>query len=100
MHSFEKIMKAKSLLGLREKTSLKEIKNKYKNLMKKWHPDKNKNNYEQATQMSMQINNAYKTILDYCNSFEYPLDEESIRHATYTPEEWWKNKFGHNQHTI
>jgi DnaJ-class molecular chaperone len=63
-------MKAKSLLGLREKASLKEIKNKYKNLMKKWHPDKQKDNYEQATQMSMKINEAYKIILDYCNSYE------------------------------
>jgi len=90
-------MKAKSLLGLREKASLKEIKNKYKNLMKKWHPDKHKDNYEQATHMSMLINEAYKTILDYCNSYEYPLDEESIKSSTYTPQEWWNNKFGHNE---
>ena len=35
-------MKAKTLLGLRETSSLKEIKTKYKKLMKKWHPDKHK----------------------------------------------------------
>jgi len=35
-------MKSKSLLGLRETSTIKEIKNKYKNLMKKWHPDKHK----------------------------------------------------------
>ena len=93
-------MKAKSLLGLREKASLKEIKHKYKNLMKKWHPDKHKDNYEQSTQMSMQINEAYNIIVDYCNSYEYPLDEQSIKNATYTPEEWWNNKFGNNRDTI
>ncbi|WP_297443829.1 J domain-containing protein [Sulfurimonas sp.] len=93
-------MKAKSLLGLREKTSLKEIKNKYKNLMKKWHPDKHSDNYEQATQMSMEINDAYQTILDYCNSFEYPLDEESVKKSTYTPAEWWNDKFGTKKDTI
>jgi len=87
-------MKAKSLLGLREQSSLKEIKNKYKNLMKKWHPDKHKENPEQATQMSMQINDAYETIMQYCNNFEYPFDEESIKKATYSPEQWWKDKFG------
>jgi len=87
-------MKAKSLLGLREKSSLKEIKNKYKNLMKKWHPDKHKDDIEKATQMSMQINEAYKTIMDYCNNYEYPLDEESVKKSTYTPDEWWNNKFG------
>ncbi len=93
-------MKAKSLLGLREKSSLKEIKNKYKNLMKKWHPDTHKDNYDKATKMSMQINEAYQIILDYCTSYEYPLDEESIKKSTYTPQEWWNNKFGHNQHNI
>ncbi len=87
-------MKAKSLLGLREKSSLKEIKNRYKNLMKKWHPDKHRDEIEKATQMSMQINEAYKTIMDYCNNYEYPFDEESIKKSTYTPSEWWNDKFG------
>ena len=98
MHSsFEKIIKAKSLLGLREKSTLKEIKNKYKNLMKKWHPDKHTEDYEKATQMSMDINDAYRTILEYCNTYEYPLDEQSIKNATYTPQEWWNSKFGHHK---
>lgn len=93
-------MKAKSLLGLREKSSLKEIKNKYKNLMKKWHPDKHKDDYEKATKMSMEINDAYQTILDYCNNYEYPFDEESIKKSTYTPSEWWNDKFGTKKDTI
>ena len=87
-------MKAKSLLGLREKSSLKEIKHNYKNLMKKWHPDKHPEDPQKATQMSMQINEAYETVMEYCNNFEYPFDEESIKHATLTPKEWWHNKFG------
>ena len=87
-------MKAKSLLGLREKSSLQEVKNKYKNLMKKWHPDKHSKDVEKATKMSMDINEAYNTILEYCNSYEYPFDEKSIKQNTYTPSEWWYDKFG------
>jgi curved DNA-binding protein CbpA len=93
-------MKAKSLLGLREKSSLKEIKNKYKTLMKQWHPDKHQNNPKKATQMSAKINDAYKIIMDYCNNYEYPFDEESVQQATFSPEEWWHNKFGKNNTTI
>ncbi len=93
-------MKAKSLLGLREKSSLKEIKNKYKNLMKKWHPDKHRDDIEKANQMSMQINEAYETILKYCNNYEYPFDEESVKKSTYTPSEWWNDKFGATNDTI
>lgn len=87
-------MKSKSLLGIRESSSLKEIKNKYKLLMKQWHPDRHKENPQKATAMSMQINEAYTIILDYCSSYEYPFDEESIKKASYTPAEWWNEKFG------
>ena len=87
-------MKSKSLLGLRETSTLKEIKNKYKNLMKKWHPDKHKDNPEKATKMSMQINEAYEVILEYCNSYEYSFDEEAIKKTSYSPSEWWHDKFG------
>jgi len=87
-------MKAKTLLGLRQTSSLKEIKNSYKNLMKKWHPDKHKDNPEKATKMSMLINDAYERVLEYCNNYEYPFDEESIKKSTYTPSEWWHDKFG------
>ncbi len=87
-------MKAKTLLGLREKSSLKEIKNKYKLLMKKWHPDKHAENSDKATKMSMQINEAYEIVLEYCNNYEFPFDEESIKQTTYSPSEWWHDKFG------
>ena len=87
-------MKSKTLLGLRETPTLKEIKQTYKNLMKEWHPDKHKDNVYAATQMSMQINEAYEIIMDYCNSYEYSFDENSIKKATYTPQEWWHDKFG------
>jgi len=87
-------MKSKSLLGLREKSTLPEIKNKYKNLMKKWHPDKHKDDPEKATKMSMQINEAYETILEYCNTYEYSFDEDDIKKTTYSPSEWWHSKFG------
>jgi len=87
-------MKSKSLLGLRETSTLKEIKLKYKNLMKKWHPDKHIDELEKATKMSIQINEAYEVIMDYCNSYEYSFKEEDIRDKTYTPAEWWHSKFG------
>jgi len=88
-------MKSKTLLGLREKATLKEIKSKYKNLMKKWHPDKHKDDQEKATKMSMQINEAYEVIMQYCENFEFPFDEEHIKKVSQTPEEWWREKFGH-----
>ena len=62
--------------------------------MKKWHPDKHKDNQEQATKMSMQINEAYETIMRYCEEFEFPFDEEQIKKTHQSPQEWWHEKFG------
>ena len=87
-------MKAKTLLGLRQTSSLKEIKNKYKNLMKKWHPDKHKDDPKKATTMSAQVNEAYEVIMDYISNYEFSFDEEHVKKATYSPEEWWHDKFG------
>jgi len=92
--SFEKLIKAKTLLGLRETSTIKEIKLSYKNLMKKWHPDKHKDDTQKATQMSVMINEAYEIILSYCNNYEYDFNEEKIKRDFFTPEQWWHDKFG------
>jgi len=85
-------MKAKTLLGLRDSVTLKEIKHNYKTLMKKWHPDKHPDK-EQATQMSAAINEAYKVIMDYIDSYEYSFEEEFLKRKTQTPDEWWHERF-------
>ena len=68
--------------------------------MKKWHPDKNRDDLETATTMSIQINEAYETVLAYCNSYEYPFDEDSLKKVSLSPQEWWEEKFGTKNSTI
>lgn len=94
MDSFDTLMKAKTLLGLHDKATLPEIKLRYKNLMKKWHPDKHTDDAKHATQMSAQINEAYKTVLEYCKNYEYRFDEEFLKEQTISPQEWWEKRFG------
>lgn len=50
------------LLGVKKDASNEEIKNAYKTLMKKWHPDLNKD--ENAASMSAKINEAKEVLLD------------------------------------
>ena len=94
MHSYKKLVKAKTLLGLHDKDTLSEIKLRYKNLMKKWHPDKHTDDIKNATKMSAQINEAYELILNYCNKYEYRFDEEFLKDQTLTPQAWWEKRFG------
>lgn len=91
--SFDELMKAKTLLGLRDKTTLKEIKHNYKSLMRRWHPDKHPDNIKQATQMSADINKAYEIVLSYIEDYEYDFDENSLKKKTQTPQEWWNERF-------
>ena len=94
MHSFDEVMKAKTLLGLRDTASLPEIKARYKNLMHQWHPDKHLDETETATKMSSDIIEAYKIILAYVKEYEYRFDEDFLKEKYLSPQEWWEKKFG------
>jgi DnaJ-class molecular chaperone len=94
MPSFDKLVKAKTLLGLHDKATLSEIKTRYKTMMHQWHPDKHPDDPEGAHAMSTQINEAYATLLEYCSTYEYNFDENFLKEQTLTPQEWWTKKFG------
>lgn len=96
MPSFEALVKAKTLLGLHDKASRSEIKSRYKSMMQQWHPDKHPQDPKTAHQMSAQINQAYETVMSYCDTFRYPFDEESLKKTTQNPHEWWHEHFGPN----
>ena len=94
MSSLDTLLKAKTLLGLSDKATLFEIKQRYRNLMQKWHPDKNPDDIDTSNTMSAQINEAYHVILEYCNNYEYSFNEADIRDKAASPHEWWEARFG------
>lgn len=94
MLSFDTLIKAKTLLGLSDKATLSDIKIRYKNMMRTWHPDKHPDDTDTAHAMSTQINEAYAILLEYCSQYEFNFDEEHLREKTLTPQEWWTKKFG------
>ncbi|AGR42414.1 J domain-containing protein [Spiroplasma diminutum] len=60
------IDQAYQALGLEKGVSLKEVKKRYIELAKKYHPDKNPNNLEAQAEMT-KINNAYDIIAEEFN---------------------------------
>jgi curved DNA-binding protein CbpA len=71
--SFEDIDRARKVLELGETASMQEIKNKYRELSLKYHPDRynsslDKNKYEEKIK---EINNSYEIITNYC--IKYPI---------------------------
>lgn len=52
------------ILGVGRTATDSQIKRAYKKLSLKWHPDRNKGNYDEARQMFVDISNAYDTLSD------------------------------------
>lgn len=57
------------VLLVSEEASLEEITHSYRELVKVWHPDRNRNQAQEAQQMFIQIQEAYETLLRHYNAF-------------------------------
>jgi len=80
MIDFNQIDEARRLLGLGESASMQEIKDTYRTLAMKYHPDKCKEEEKSSCEeMFKKINNAYKIIMAYCSSYRYSFRREDVR---------------------
>lgn len=77
MNKFEMIDKARKILGLGEEADKEEIKRKYRDLMKKYHPDKTSGN-EEYSEKSKDINWAYSIIASYCDEYKFSFNREEV----------------------
>lgn len=93
MNTYRKISEARKVLDIPEQASLSEIKERYKKLVRKYHPDLNAGNEKQCAGITAAINDAYSTLLGYCEQYKFSFAEEEVR-KYLSPEEWWHDKFG------
>ncbi len=82
----QEIKQALDILEISSFVSLKEIKSRYKELSKKYHPDV----YNDKDKMP-KINQAYETLKEYIESFRFSFDEEEINKQY--PENYHANRF-------
>lgn len=92
---YEEIEKALNILGLPEKATLKQIKDSYRKLIVKWHPDKCRKDPKECKEMSQKVIEAYKIIIEYCNNYEYSFKKEDIKKQR-DYEEFWAEQFGND----
>lgn len=89
---WHKIVAAKTLLGLGDQASLREIKDAYRKLAKKVHPDLVTTG-TQASRMQ-EINAAYAVLLEYCMGRRFSLLPPEDGEEAMDPEDWWFDRFG------
>ena len=82
MATFEKIDEARKLLGLGGEATLHEIKQAYKKLAFKHHPDKHKGeDKKEAEKVFKKLTGARDTLLGYCASYRYSFKEKDVKKA-------------------
>jgi preprotein translocase subunit Sec63 len=95
MKTYQKISEARKVLGIPEQATLSEIKAKYRKLIKKWHPDINRENLDQCDEMTKKIVNSYTIILGYCTEYKISFSQEEVK-KYLSEEEWWSDRFGND----
>jgi len=86
MAKFEEIDKARKLLGLWERATAKEIKQAYRKMAFRYHPDSRVTG-DEGEEMMKQLNWGYKLLLDYVANYSYSFTEEDVA-RTYPHEEY------------
>ncbi len=71
---FHDIDRARKILCLGERASIREIKESYFNLAKKFHPDKGAKSCDEIRE----LNWAYKLLMDYVLNFKFSFKREDI----------------------
>ena len=77
MANFEEIDAARRLLGLGERASLAQIKEAYRRLAWKYHPDRCPEGQGGGEAMR-QLNQAYRLLLAYCEEFPISFRREEV----------------------
>ena len=80
MIDFKQIDEARKLLGLDEEVTLEEIKDAYRDLSLKYHPDRCKDkDKKHCEEMFKKINCAKEIILNYCANYRYSFKEKDVK---------------------
>jgi len=89
MISFKQVDEARKILGLEEEASIEEIKDAFRNLALKYHPDKCKEkDKKHCEEIFKKINQARDIILSYCANYQYSFKEKEVKKNTMSKEEY------------
>ena len=90
---FEALEHAREVLDLHDRISLAEIKEQYRTLMKRWHPDTCPEEKSVCEEKSRRITEAYNLLMEYVGNYKYSFTPEEVA-MQLSGAEWWMHKFG------
>ncbi len=92
--SVDEIQHACRILDLPDRANISLIKEYYRNLSQKWHPDICKDASESETKMK-EINWAYRLLMEYCTHYLIDFSREELEKNRGSAD-WWLKQFGND----
>ncbi|MEN2998173.1 MAG: molecular chaperone DnaJ [Brevinematia bacterium] len=77
--NYERLLEAIEFFGIREKISIRSLKRIYRNISKKFHPDRGGDIDEMR-----KANEFYRILMEYLETYEIPVTEEEIIRSSPT----------------
>ena len=89
------LQQAAKLLGFTDKASLIEIRKRYHELVREWHPDVSVHEPGESHEMMIQYREAYEVLVDYCLNYRVTFTDESDKKRDISRSmEYWQEHFG------
>ena len=83
MADFQQINRARKLLNLEEEATLEQIKDAYRKLALKYHPDRCKDKKRQKSEEKLkEINRAKDILMSYCAGYRFSFKERDVKRNT------------------
>ena len=89
------LKEAAGVLGIEDQATLNEIRKKYHEQVKKWHPDISTRDPGMSHEMAIHIKNAYDLLVDYCMNHPFSFRTEDLEQdLEQSPADFWMERFG------
>ena len=86
--TFQELQQALEIFGLSGRATLRQIKGRHRELVKRYHPDRGG---EEDPERIRLINAAYRLLTDYCQNYAFSFEEEEF--YVQNPEERLRMQF-------
>ncbi|MCK9342609.1 MAG: J domain-containing protein [Massilibacteroides sp.] len=91
----ERVREAAETLGIRDRASLNEIRVRYSEQIKEWHPDVSQKDPAVSHEMTIRIKAAYDLLVDYCMNHTVSFRLEDLeKDLEQSPADYWMDRFG------
>jgi preprotein translocase subunit Sec63 len=86
---------AAEVLGIQDKASLNEIRQKYHEQIKRWHPDVSERDPGISHEMTIRVKKAYDLLVDYCMNHPFSFRIKDLEQdLEQSPTDFWMERFG------